>query len=370
MEEKLSVSAADPASPEVSQGLQKWLSSRLDGGEKLVISGISKPSSGFSAQTWLIDLADAASGEHQRRVVARVETSDPAVYPRQSPDHPDNPAGDVEVALQYEVMKSLHKAGGIPLAALIGYEADSSLLGQPFFVMDFVGGEVPKESPPYPSEGFFTELDPAGRTKMLHNGLQVLADVHSVPWREVGLEWLVAPGKSPTMATQVELWKSFGEDELRGRVHPSLATAWRLLAEHAPKASPPALSWGDARPGNMIWRHGEVAAITDFEAAAIAPPELDLGWWLLFDRTMHEAVGATQRLPGDLTRDEQCEYYATITGRDVSQIRWYETFAAARYCVIVVRVMNRAVARGLMPEDQKIWLENPASEALDQILGS
>jgi aminoglycoside phosphotransferase (APT) family kinase protein len=370
VEEELSVSAADPASPEVSQGLQKWLSGRLEGGEKLVISGISKPSSGFSAQTWLIDLADAESGEHHKRVVARVETADPAVYPRQSPDHPDNPAGDVEVALQYEVMKSLHKAGTIPLAGLIGYEPDPALLGQPFFVMDFVGGDVPKESPPYPTEGFFTELDPAGRSQMLRNGLQVMADVHAVPWREVGLEWLVAPGRSPSMDTQVDIWKSFGVDELQGRVHPSLETAWNLLAERTPIASAPALSWGDARPGNMIWQNGKVAAITDFEAAAIAPPELDLGWWLLFDRTMHEAVGSTSRLPGDLTRDEQCDYYARITGRDVSDIRWYETFAAARYCVIVVRVMNRAVARGLMPEDQKIWLENPASEALDQILAS
>ena len=370
MEKTLSVSAADPSSPEVSQGLEKWLSSRLDGGDNLVISEISKPSSGFSAQTWLIDLADKTSGAHQRRVVARVETSDPAVYPRQSPDHPDNPAGDVEVALQYEVMRSLQKAGTIPLAGLIGYESDASLLGQPFFVMDFVGGEVPKESPPYPSEGFFTELDPAGRTKMLQNGLQVVADLHAVPWREVGLEWLVAPGRTPSIATQVDIWKSFGVEELRGRIHPSLETAWKLLAERAPKESPPALSWGDARPGNMIWQDGRVAAITDFEAASIAPPELDLGWWLLFDRTMHEAVGITDRLPGDLSREEQCEYYAKITGRDVSQIRWYETFAAARYCVIVVRVMNRAVARGLMPEDQQIWLENPASEALDQILAS
>ena len=42
---------------------------------------------------------------------------------------------------------------------------------------------------------------------------------------------------------------------------------------------------------------------------------------------------------------------------------------AARYCAIVVRVMNRAVARGLMPEDHTIWLENPASSALESLLG-
>ena len=30
--------------------------------------------------------------------------------------------------------------------------------------------------------------------------------------------------------------------------------------------------------------------------------------------------------------------------------------------------MNRAVDRGLMPEDHTIWLENPASSALESLL--
>jgi aminoglycoside phosphotransferase (APT) family kinase protein len=87
----------------------------------------------------------------------------------------------------------------------------------------------------------------------------------------------------------------------------------------------------------------------------------------MFDRTMHEVVGA-DRLPGDLTRDEQCEHYANVSGRDVSDIRWFEIFAAARYCAIVVRVMNRAVARGMLGADQTIWLNNPASDALTTLM--
>ena len=47
----------------------------------------------------------------------------------------------------------------------------------------------------------------------------------------------------------------------------------------------------------------------------------------------------------------------------------YEVFAAARYCVIVVRVMNRWEQRGLLPDDHTIWLENPASTALAALLG-
>ncbi len=363
----LSIPATEQASPEVTAGLQSWLSSRLPDGDRLVVRDITKPSSGFSAQTWLIDLADARTGDPLRRVVARVETPDPAVYPVQSADHPGNPTGGVEVALQYEVMQALHRAGGIPLAGLIGYEPRPSLLGQPFFVMDYVGGDVPKESPPYPTEGFFTEIAPEMRSKMLRNGMEVLAAVHAAPWRELGLDWLIRPGASPSVATQVDIWQQFAVTELAGREHPTLDRAWKLLASRVPTAGEPCLLWGDPRPGNIIWRDGEVASITDFEAAAIAPPEIDLGWWLMFDRTMHEVVNAP-RLPGDLSREEQCELYARASGRDIPDIAWYEIFAAARYSAIVVRVMNRAVDRGLLPADQQIWLHNPAADCLEQLL--
>ncbi len=60
--------------------------------------------------------------------------------------------------------------------------------------------------------------------------------------------------------------------------------------------------------------------------------------------------------------------YEAASGRTVPDARWFEICAAARYCAIVVRVMNRAVDRGLMPEDHMIWLENPASTALEGLL--
>ncbi len=363
------MSETDQAGDDVRIGLQSWLQQRLPDGGDLVISDINKPTSGFSAQTWLIDLSAAGSGEFVRRVVARIETADPAVYPQQAPPGPGNPAGDVEVALQYEIMTALHRSGAVPLADLIGYEADGTLLGQPFFVMDFVAGDVPKESPPYPMDGFWTEITPQTRSAMLRNGLEVLSQLHSLDHRELGLEWLVAPGTTPGTQAQIAIWKQFGERELAGREHPLLNDAWRLLGEKEPIADPVTIGWGDARPGNIIWRDGVLATITDFEAAAIAPPQQDLGWWLMFDRTMHDVVGAP-RLPGDLTREEQCDLYASVSGRDVTDIRWWQIFAAARYCTIVVRVMNRAVARGYMGEDQQVWLTNPASDALAQLLDS
>jgi aminoglycoside phosphotransferase (APT) family kinase protein len=117
----------------------------------------------------------------------------------------------------------------------------------------------------------------------------------------------------------------------------------------------------------MIWRDFRCQCVTDFENVAIAEPELDLGWWLMFDRWSHECFGVP-RLPGEPTREEQRELYLRHAKAPVGDTTWHEIFAAARYCAIVVRVMNRAVARGEMPKGQRIWLENPASTCLAQLL--
>ncbi len=127
------------------------------------------------------------------------------------------------------------------------------------------------------------------------------------------------------------------------------------------------LCWGDPRLGNIIFRDDRAACLTDFEAASIAPAEVDLGWWLMFDRWCHESYGAPRR-DGEISRDAQRELYEEVAGRSVGDTTWYEVFAAARYTAIVVRVMNRLVQRGVMPADQTVWLENPATVCLQQMI--
>ena len=95
---------------------------------------------------------------------------------------------------------------------------------------------------------------------------------------------------------------------------------------------------------------------------------MDLGWWLMFDRTQHEVVSAP-RLPGDLTREEQRDFYYSCIGEDLGDTHLHEVFAAVRYTAIVVRVMNRLVERGMLPADNSIWLQNPASQCLVDLLG-
>ena len=355
--------ASDDAGVQDRGALARWLGEHLADASDIDVGPLERPASGFSAETLITEVSFTRDSRPvTERIVVRKESPDPAIYPPQSPDL------DVEVWIQYSIMRALTEHTDVPIAPLLGYEADTSVLGAPFFVMGFVDGDVPIENPIYTQSGFFVDATPEVRRLMLHDGLHVLARVHAIGWRAAGLDWLVAPGTTPSTATQLEIWERSAERELAGRVHPHLDRALEWLHRHEPEPLPPTLCWGDPRPGNMIWRDGRCVCATDFEAASIAPAEVDLGWWLMFDRTMHESVG-TPRLPGEPTRAEQRAHYARCAGRDPGDTHLYEVFAAVRYTAIVVRVMNRAVARGFLPADQTIWLTNPASAALADLLG-
>ena len=109
--------------------------------------------SGFSAKTLFVPLRYERDGKSvAEKVVLRVENPEPAIYPQQAPGI------DVEIDLQYRVMEALLETGKLPLAPLYGYESDATILGQPFFVMGFVEGDVMVENPPYAFEGFFVDF--------------------------------------------------------------------------------------------------------------------------------------------------------------------------------------------------------------------
>jgi aminoglycoside phosphotransferase (APT) family kinase protein len=349
-----------------ADALGGWLRVRLEGAKAVTVTSIATPKSGFSGETTMIDATvERESGSTDERFVLRIETPEPPVYPVQSPGWSTRPV-DIEIEVQYAVMEAIGRTGAAPVAPMIGFEPDATVLGAPFFVMGYIGGVVPIESPPYTTEGFFLDASPDDRTRMILGGIEAMAAVHRIDWQQAGLGWLNPEGVEPGAARQLQLWEGYATRELAGRSHPLLVAAFAWLHAHLPPPEPVGLSWGDPRPGNIIWQDHTAMCLTDFEAASIAPPLHDLGWWLMFDRTMHEEAGV-DRLAGDPTRDEQRSHYFATAGRPEVDTYFWEVFAAARYTAIVVRVMNRLSERGLLPSDSMIWLENPASACLSHI---
>ncbi len=211
--------------PESLAPLQGWLEAHVPMAEVVELLGVRKASSGFSADTTMVDVAVTRGGiANDERYVLRTESPDPPVYPVQVP------GWSVEIELQYRVMDALGAHSDVPVAPMIDYEADAAVLGAPFFVMGFVGGQVPVEDPPYTTAGFFVDLAPAERTAMIERGLATVARVHAVDWRAAELDFLVPSGVTPGLDVQLDLWEQYYRTELRDRVHPLADRAVRVVA--------------------------------------------------------------------------------------------------------------------------------------------
>jgi len=345
--------------------LARWLVDTLDDVDAVDVGEVETPSGGYSAETLIVPVRVTRGGAStEEQVVVRRETPEPAVYPQQVPV-------ENEIDIQWRVMSALAThadAAKVPIAPLLGYEPMPAVLGAPFFAMEFVGGEIPREDPMYVVEGFYVAAEPAQRTAMVRAGLDVVAGVHAVDVEAAGLGWLAPEGSTNDGRRQLEIWRDYALRELDGRPHDLMLAAFDRLDDELPAGGEALLTWGDARLGNIIWQDFAPACVTDFEAAALAPAEMDVGWYLLFEKWAYASAGI-EPLPGSISTDAQVAHYEAVTGRTLSPIEPWVLFAAARYAAIVVRVMNRLVQRGLLPEDQTLYLD-PIAPVLAPLLDS
>jgi aminoglycoside phosphotransferase (APT) family kinase protein len=361
----IDVSSRGPRDPEqVKAALARWLAERWPAAEGVTIDDLSTPkATGYSNETVIFRAAWSENGRRRDgRYALRIEPADPPLFPQQTAvTYPS-------VEVQYRAMQAVGRHSDIPLAPLIGYETRPTVLERPFFVMGYVDGKVPSDVPPYSHSGFIAEeATPAQRRRLVQSGLEVLAKIHQINWREAGYEWLAPQGRSPGLSWQLDLYTTYARAELRGRAHPILEQALEWLHARFPGEGDLAISWGDARIGNMIFADFECAAVTDWEGVALAPPEVDLGWWLSQDRFSHESFGIA-RLDGLPTRQEQQAYYASLTGRGMNDLHYFEVFAATRYTVVMIRLGDRLTEGGRVPAEMNMAVHNVATQLLADLL--
>ena len=95
------VSEVEPV-PESLAPLGSWLEAHIPEVEAVELLGVSKASSGFSADTTMVDVAVTRGGiANEERYVLRTESPDPPMYPVQVP------GWQVEIELQYRIMDAL-----------------------------------------------------------------------------------------------------------------------------------------------------------------------------------------------------------------------------------------------------------------------
>jgi aminoglycoside phosphotransferase (APT) family kinase protein len=349
--------------------LADWLGKQRPELSDVTVGPISGPSfTGFSNETLLFDASWTEDGQPvTESLVLRVKPTQHTVFL------------EADFEQQYLVLRTLGAHSTVPVPPVKWYEGDDSYLGAPFFVMGRVEGRVPEDNPPYTLQGWLLdESTPAERRTLVDSGLEALAAIHGVDWRQLGLEVLSKPQYGKVGFEQqlryYERSYEWAEADagFPAPVVPRATLEW--VQAHAPDHDPDpeiTLCWGDARINNMLFgTDHRVAAVLDWEMVTLADPMMDLGWWLFLDRHFHEGMPAP-RLEGFPTREEMVTTYERASGRTARDLEFYEMFAGLRFAVVMMRIATLVAGFGLMPLEaaEEMSANNAVTRVLADLLG-
>jgi aminoglycoside phosphotransferase (APT) family kinase protein len=270
---------------------------------------------------------------------------------------------DADVLREYRVLAGLIDEA-VPTPRPRWSEANSAVLGQPFFVMDCVAGTVPTGAPSIHAAGWLADRSPAQRRVAWDSATAAVAAVSQVNWQS-NVPFLAAGAYGTTLASRMQHVSDWYRWVVGNRTYPVTDAALAyLLAEMPREVDPPVLCWGDARMGNLMFdTNHQVAAVLDWELASIGPPGIDLGWWLTFDEFTTQAHHV-QRLPGYPDRQQTIERHEALTGRHIANLLWYEIYCAWVLTVTVIRMADIGVTAQRLPADNRMGEGNLTAQML------
>jgi aminoglycoside phosphotransferase (APT) family kinase protein len=168
-------------------------------------------------------------------------------------------------------MTALREAG-YPVPAVLWAEDDSAVLGNPFFVMEFVDGAA--------------RTDDAGVEDMLRS----VAELHrldgAVVDRVAALDGVAAGAEAELVIdAQLQHWRELYLAAV-GCPIPLLERGFAWLAQHLRPTGPPVVVHGDPGPGNALQHDGGVAAVIDWEFAHAGDAAEDWAYLLIRGRRL------------------------------------------------------------------------------------
>ena len=247
----------------------------------------------------------------------------------------------------------------VPHPRCYGSCDDVSVIGAPFYVMEFVDGwaaelrdrrihhEPPFDTMPYEHGIGYAVVD-------------ALVALANVDYRSIGLGDFGRPDNY--LERQVDRWAtqlaSYGElYDYPRRVLPGYDATEAWLRANVPSDFVAGLIHGDVGTPNMLFAPGPPArlrALIDWELSTIGAPVIDLAWFCkgLRDERDPDLIPATalynsRNFP---TRQALARYYASGTGRDVANFDYYLVLAMFKSgCIMEYKVAQAAT--GHLPKE-------------------
>ncbi|GAA4926222.1 phosphotransferase family protein [Streptomyces coeruleoprunus] len=236
---------------------------------------------------------------------------------------------------EYRVISALHPTA-VPVPRPVLLCEDESVLGAPFYVMEFVPGT------PYRTAEQLAPLGPE-RTRGAVLGLvDTLVDLHAVDPAAVGLDDFGRP--EGFLDRQVRRWgKQLAAS--RGRELPGIDALHSALGRRLPDSPAPTVVHGDYRLDNaLIGADDRITAVLDWEMSTLGDPLTDLGLLVMYSTELcvpDSPVSTTAAAAGHPSPAELIERYAARSGRDVSSLAWYTAFAWFKLAVILEGIHYR-----------------------------
>jgi aminoglycoside phosphotransferase (APT) family kinase protein len=321
--------------------LSRWLGERVGADAPPSISGLSRPQAGgMSSSTVLFDAEWTVAGQQDGG----------SFVARMAPEDESFPVFETyDLATQYQVMAGVAEATDLPVPRLRWLENDPGVLGTPFFVMDRVEGRVPTDNPPYVFVGWLFDATAEQRARLTDATVEVIAKVHAIPDPVRRFPMLAGPGDALRRHVDAQhAWYRWALADDGYRI-PIIERGFEWLAAHWPAdPGPDVLTWGDARPGNIIYHGFEPAAVLDWEMAAIGPRELDVAWIIFLHRFFQDLATRFDQpgLPDFLRRSDVVAKYEAVSGHTVRDLDFYLVYTALRHAIVMARIKRRMIHFG------------------------
>ncbi len=239
---------------------------------------------------------------------------------------------------EFAVLHAL-EATHIPVPKVHLLCSDETVIGEIFYVMDYIGGRI-FDAPSIGGAEFVQ------RRPIAIDLAHVLADLHTIEVASLGLASFGAgPGY---IRRQVARWTR--QYRATGFDVPAMDALMDWLPEHIPSVDECALTHGDYRVGNVIVDpiKPRIIAVLDWELATIGHPLADLAYCCLPYRLPSTiSRGFSDLTPSNLglpTEAEFIEAYCTRAGRkDLDHFEFFVTFSLFRAAAIIAGVHRRAL---------------------------
>ncbi|HJS76022.1 MAG TPA: phosphotransferase family protein [Burkholderiales bacterium] len=242
---------------------------------------------------------------------------------------------------EYRVIAALHKVG-FPVARPHVLCEDDSVIGTAFYVMDYVEGRV------------LWDQSLPGMTKAERGAIwdelnKVIARLHSLDYREIGLEDFGKPGNY--IERQIARWtKQYQASETERIEAMDNLIAW--LPKNIPPSAATTVVHGDYRLDNAIFHAAEtrILAVLDWELSTLGDPLADFAYhcmsWHIPPGQFRGIAGLDLPALGIPSEADYVRKYCERTGqREINPTHWdfYLAYNLFRIAAILQGIMKRVV---------------------------